>query len=59
MNKIPYHILALQVELLFEKEILEQDADAHCKYIADFINSCGWTETEYFNFWIKEQNKES
>jgi hypothetical protein len=55
-NKIPYEILAVQVEKLFEKELPDNDdeIDAHCRYIDSFITSCGWDVNEYFERWMQQ-----
>jgi hypothetical protein len=58
--KIPYDQVAYQVEVLYQKEFApEQDAaiTKHCEFIAEFIRACGWTEDEYFERWMKEQDK--
>jgi hypothetical protein len=58
-QKIPYEIMAYQVELLYQKDFPPHDAaiTAHCEFIAEFIKSCGWTEDEYFDRWIQEGDK--
>jgi hypothetical protein len=60
-NKISYPILALQIELLYQREFAEGNDKAiedHCLYIANFIRSCGWTEEEYLERWMREQDGE-
>ena len=62
MQKIPYVVLALQVEKLYSKEFPEGNNQAiqeHCEYIAKFIESCGWTVENYFERWMKEQDEET
>lgn len=61
MQKIPYPVLALQVEILYEKKFPEGNNQAiqdHCEYIAKFIESCGWSVEDYFDRWMKEQDDE-
>lgn len=55
-QKIPYNIMALEVEKLYQKDFPPHDPAiaAHCEYIAEFIRSCGWTEEEYWDRWVKE-----
>jgi hypothetical protein len=58
-TKIPYLIMALEVERLYSKEFPEGDDAAitkHCEYIASFINSCGYSEDEYMERWMREQD---
>lgn len=58
MKKIPYFILALNIEKLYQKELPEHDTKAiaqHCEYINKFIESCGWTSEEYMERWMQEQ----
>ena len=61
-NKIPYRILALQVELLYQKEFDDNNLKAiedHCEYIAQYIKACGWDELEYFERWMQEQDQDN
>jgi hypothetical protein len=58
-NKIPYAILALEIEKLYSKDIPEDNDKAieeHCEYIAQVIRSMGWSEEEYMERWMKEQD---
>lgn len=54
MNKVPFAILNLEVEKLYAKEF-PKDAtkaiEAHCEFITDFIEACGWTTDEYLYEW--------
>jgi len=57
MVRVSYHILAENIEKLFQKEISEDDPQAiedHCIYIDNFIESCGWSTEEYFERWMQE-----
>lgn len=61
-NKIPYAILALQVELLYQKKFPENNLKAiedHCEYIAQYIESCGYSVAEYMELWMREQNQDN
>jgi len=58
--RIPYEIMSYQVELLYQKQFdSNQDAaiTKHCEYIAEFIRACGYTEEEYLERWMVEQEK--
>lgn len=47
--KLPYLYVLKHVELLYAKEIPPGDdaVDKHCKFIADFIRACGYSEDEF------------
>lgn len=50
VEKIPFPILNLEVAKLYEKEFVPSDLkgiDNHCQFIRDFINACGWDETDF------------
>lgn len=51
MNKVPYPILAIEVDKLYDKEFppgtSDNEIERHCEFIAEFIRACGWTEDEY------------
>ncbi len=54
MNKVPFQILNIEVEKLYAKEFHPSQTkaiQAHCKFITDFIESCGWTTDEYLYTW--------
>lgn len=56
--RIPFCVLSLEVEKLYQKQFPEGDEQAiseHCEYIAEFITSCGWSIENYFEEWGKEQ----
>jgi hypothetical protein len=59
MNKIPYPILAYEIEKLYAKEFSDwNDVKAiedHCEYIAAFIKAAGYTEEEYMELWMQNQ----
>lgn len=55
--KVPYPILALEVEKLYAREFNDdqlKEIDEHCKFIAEFIKACGYSEEEYMERWMKE-----
>jgi len=54
--RVPYEVMAYQVEILYQKEFPPHDPaiTQHCEFIAEFIRSCGWTEEEYWDRWVKE-----
>jgi hypothetical protein len=55
--KVPYEILAEQVEKLYAKQIDESDdaaIEAHITYIEKFIEACGWEPNEYLERWLKD-----
>jgi len=57
MMQIKYELVAIQVEKLYQKQFAEHNEKAisnHVKYIADYINACGWTENDYFERSMKE-----
>lgn len=56
MCRVPYEILAVEIEKLYAKEFPPHDPaiSNHCAFIAEFIRSCGWTEEEYWDRWVKE-----
>ena len=59
-NKVPYATLAYEIEKLYSKELPQGDDKAiedHCELIAQFICSCGWEETEYWERWMQEQDQ--
>lgn len=50
MIKLPYEYVTREVDKLYEKEFDENDLggiDAHCAFIVEFLNACGWTEDSY------------
>jgi hypothetical protein len=56
--KIPYLVMAMQLERLYQKEFHENDLKAieeHCNYIAEFIEACGWTIDDYLARFIKDE----
>jgi hypothetical protein len=60
-NKIPFPLLVLEVEKLYEKPIPDNEEAIvkHCEFIADFIRSCGYSEDEYFERLMQdEEDKE-
>lgn len=55
MNKVPYEVLALEVDKLYQKEFIHGDhasIDEHLKFIETFIESCGWEVEEYMAEYI-------
>ena len=55
--KIPYEVMALEVERLYAREFppnSDRAIEEHCEYIATFIESCGWTVEEYLQRWMHE-----
>lgn len=55
--KIPYAILALNIERLYQKDFREDqlaEIQDHCELIAIFIGACGWQVEEYFERWMRE-----
>jgi hypothetical protein len=56
--RIAYPILALQVELLYQKEFPignNKAIEEHCEYIAKFIESCGWTMDQYLERFMQDE----
>lgn len=50
MNRIPFEIMTIEVDKLYDKWFAEEDENAlskHIDFIRVFINSCGWSEEEY------------
>lgn len=50
MIKIPYEVLAIQIDKLYEKEFESHDLsgiDKQCDFIATFIQACGWDEESF------------
>lgn len=55
--KVPYEVMALEVEKLYQKEFPDTaltQIEEHCEFIATFIESCGWTTEEYLQRWMHE-----
>ena len=55
--KVPYAILAEQVEKLYQKQIDDNDTagiENHITYIEKFIEACGWEPEEYLERWMKD-----
>jgi hypothetical protein len=55
--RVPYEILADNVEKLYQKQFDENDTAAieeHITYIEKFIESCGWSIEEYMERWLRE-----
>jgi hypothetical protein len=55
--KVPYEILAEQVEKLYAKQIDDRDTvaiEAHITYIEKFIEACGWDITDYMERWLRD-----
>lgn len=61
MIKIPYEMVMIEVEKLYQKEFPD-DADQeildHCQYISDYIESCGWKLEDFTEKYIEENLKE-
>lgn len=54
-HKIPYEILAIQIDKLYQKEFPEgadRAIEDHCEYIATFIEASGWTLEDYMHEYI-------
>lgn len=50
MAKVPFVLLAKQVDKLYEKQIdidNIEEINKHCEFIAAFINASGYSEEEY------------
>lgn len=61
-NKVPFPILALEVEKLYAKQFpndAEEEINKHIEYIATYIQACGWLEDEYFTQWLNDQKEMS
>ena len=59
--KIPYEVLALEVDKLYQKEFGPSDhtsIEEHLKFIETFIESCGWEVEEYMAEYIHRGLKE-
>lgn len=60
MNKIPYAIVSLEVDKLYQKDFDPSDNDAiieHCEFIRTFVESCGWTIEDYLKrMWNEGRN---
>ena len=60
MVKIPYDIVVIQVEKLYTKEFDPSDDNGiaeHCEFIANFVESCGWSVEEYLErMWNEGRN---
>jgi hypothetical protein len=56
--KIPYEILAVEVERLYSIEFpdgADKQIEEHCEKIAALITGAGWDEEEYINRWFSER----
>lgn len=49
MLKLPYEMIHLAVDKVYESVQSEQDLDKSCKVIEALIVSMGWSVDEYFN----------
>jgi hypothetical protein len=66
MTKVPYEVLALEVDKLYQKQFPSssdpdfalKEIEEHCEYIATFIESCGWNLEEYIQEYIHRGLKE-
>lgn len=48
--KLPYSYVSQHVDKLYEKQFDESDVNGinkHCDFIREFINACGWDETDF------------
>lgn len=53
MRRIPYEVLALQVDRLYNKDFPEdstQSIEEHCEFIQTFIQSCGWDLDDFIRW---------
>jgi len=52
MSRVPIEIVDFQVALLYAEHLDDKDLkeiDFKCRLIAEFIQACGWDETDYWN----------
>jgi len=50
MTKIPFEIVALEVEKLYQKQFnvdQEVEIEQHCEFISSFIESCGYDTDDF------------
>ena len=56
VNKMQFELLEHQIGQLLEVDFCDTDNRSiqnHCKYIAEYIESCGWTEEDYHREFVK------
>lgn len=60
MAKVPYEILAAQVNALYSKEFPPDDVTSineHISFIQSFIEACGWSTDQYIErMWVGTRN---
>jgi hypothetical protein len=59
--KVSYDALALMVDKLYPPHYQlksNETAEEHCAYIAEVINSCGWTEESYIDEYVRRGTQE-
>lgn len=52
MIKIPFEILSIQVEKIYNQEINTNDLTAinkQAEYVCDFVEACGWSWDDFLN----------
>jgi hypothetical protein len=56
MTRIPYLVLAMEVERLYQKDIPQDDKkiEEHCAFISNYIEACGWSVDEYLERWMSD-----
>jgi len=59
MSRVPFLVVALEVEKLYQKVIAEDNDQAiedHCEFIANYIEATGWQIDEYLERWMQDDD---
>ncbi len=53
--KLPFALVALEVEKVYSSISQESQLDTRCRVISTYLEACGWTEEEYWSAWLSYQ----
>lgn len=59
-TRIAFDIVAVEIEKLYQRDansMTDEQVNDHCQFIAEFIRSCGWDETDYWAEWSRRQDE--
>lgn len=59
MLKVPYEVLAITVDKLYQKEFANTAIDSieeHCLFIRAYIEACGWDVSDFIRWNFHGQN---
>lgn len=52
--KLPFALVALEVEKVYSSIIQESQLDTQCRVISTYLEACGWDETEFWERFMQE-----